>query len=46
MRQDMERLRRTLVPQLDEWERVALPERDASALQLLARRAKAHLAAD
>lgn len=42
----MEQLRRTLVPQLDVWERVALPERDASALQLLARRAKAQLVAD
>ncbi|KAK9838304.1 hypothetical protein WJX81_003260 [Elliptochloris bilobata] len=41
--QDMEQLRRTLAPQLDQWERVSLPERDASALQLLARRTKAQL---
>lgn len=41
----MEQLRRTLVPQLDQWERVRLPDRDASALQLLARRTKAQLSA-
>jgi len=42
--QDLEQLRRALGPQLDQWERLELPDRDASALQLLARRAKAQLA--
>jgi len=40
----LEQLRRALGPQLDQWERLELPDRDASALQLLARRAKAQLA--